>query len=131
MNTIAMFALDMPHEASIETAMCAATTVSLTAPLALGDQLTGPTIPDGATITNVVLSAVGLDGERPQEIRFEVVLGSTKLITNALPSYQIASASGFAPIQASGQVNVNVTVAPKVPAIGSVTLMVYFTPPGA
>lgn len=128
MTTIQMTELAMPYEASIETARCAATSVSITTPLKKGDVLTGPVIPDGATIQNVVLSAVMLDGARPQQIRFSVVCGDFVLITEALPSYKIASESGFKPIAASGQVNVNVTEDPAVGAIGSVTLMVYFTP---
>lgn len=131
MTTIAMNEVAAPHEVSSEAALCVAATVSITAPLTLGDVLTGPTVPDGAQITNVVLSAIGLDGERPQALLFRVVCGDAVLIDQARPSYKIASDTGFnPPVKASGEIEVHVTTPPKVPAIGSVTLMVYLAPSG-
>ncbi|MGS0976124.1 hypothetical protein [Burkholderia glumae] len=128
MTTIAMNPVSVTPDAS-SVAQSVGASISITAGLSLGDVLTGPSIPDGATIQNITMTCAGLDGARPSQIQFDVACGGKGLFQGATsPSYTSATRDGFEPTQASGQITVTVSRAPKTPAIGSVTLMVYYTP---
>ncbi len=128
MSTTAMNAVSLTPDPS-GVAQSIGSSVSIAAALSLGDVLTGPEIPEGATIQNITLTCAGLDGARPSQIQLEIACGGKVLVQAApSPGYTSATAAGFEPTQASGQMTVTVSRAPKIPAIGSVTLMVYYTP---